>query len=198
MNKNGKFGKSLFGFKRADVIDYIEKAAADSFDTVNEKDKIIKKLSEQNEQLIHDNAQLNEQVKAVEAEFAQMRMLATELKKEIGEFETKSKQIGEAYVEAKVSADKIIRDASESADNIVKSANTCAEKTLSKITDAQSDIVNAKRSFYDMMNEFEKRLDSISVSISSAKARISPTGFNVNSEITEDDLLSHSILPEKK
>ncbi len=206
MNKKGKFGKSLFGFKRADVIDYIEQANTDSITAIKDKDDTINSLKEQLaakttelEAANAQNTELNEQIKAVEIEFAQMKQLAVELKNELNVFEEKSKQIGEVYVEAKVSADRIIRDANENADNIVNTANFCAAKTLSDITDAQKDIVTAKRSFYDMMGEFEKRLETISQSINTAKSKISPTtGFSVNTNITEDDLFNSSVLPDHK
>ncbi len=197
MNKNGKFGKSLFGFKRADVIDYIEQASNDSISIIHQRDDTINSLTEQLNAANELNTQLNEQLKSVENEFAQMRQLANELKHELSTFEEKSKQIGEVYVEAKVSANRIIQDANESADCIVKTANSCAVRTLNDITDAQKDIVSAKRSFYDMMGEFEKRLETISQSINTAKSKISPIEFRVNTDITEDDLLNSSVLPDK-
>ncbi len=200
MNKNGKFGKSLFGFKRADVIDYIEQTNNDSIATIKERDDTIAMLNKQISDASALNAQLEEQLKSVEAEFTLMRQLADELKGELDRFDEKSKQIGEVYVEAKVSANRIIKDATENADGIVSTAQSCAAQTLSDITDAQTDIMTAKRSFYDMMGEFEKRLEAISQSIITAKSRISPTvhGFTVNTDITEDDLLNGSVLPNNK
>ncbi len=196
MNKNGKFGKSLFGFKRADVIDYIEQTNTDSIATIKERDDTIAELNSQLAAANELNAQLKEQLKEVEFEFSQMHTLANELKGELDNLDAKSKQIGEVYVEAKVSADRIIRDATDSADAIVTTAQTCAARTLSDINDAQKDIVSAKRSFYDMMGEFERRLDSISQSISIAKSKLSPSGFTVNTDITEDDLVNGSVLPD--
>lgn len=200
MNKTGKFGKSLFGFKRADVIDYIEQASTDSISAIKERDDTIASLTEQLSSAAELNAQLNEQLQAVEVEFEQMRQLASNLKGELDKFEEKSKQIGEVYVEARVSADRIIRSANDSADAIVSTAQSCAAQTLSDINDAQSDIASAKRNFYDMMSDFEKRLETISRSIMTAKAKITPAtaGFTVNTDITEDDLLNGSVLPDNK
>ncbi len=204
MSKKGKFGKSLFGFKRADVIDYIEQSNSDSISAIKERDDSIAALTEQLNKAKAEldaakaiNDDLKCQIKAVELEFAQMRVIAAELKSELDKFDAKSKQIGEVYVEAKVSADKIIKSATENAESIVTTAKTCAAETLSEITDAQSDIASAKRSFYDMMSDFDKRLDAIAKSILTAKSKISPaaSSFTVNTEITEDDLLNGSVLP---
>ncbi len=207
MNKKGKFSKSLFGFKRADVIDYIEQTSNEAYATVQDREDTIALLNEhlktakdelKSEKRI--NAELNEQLKAVELEFVQMKELAAVLKAGLEGYEQKSKQIGEVYVEAKVSANKIIRDANNSADQIVSTAQSCANKTLNDIADAQSDIVMAKRGFYDMMDEFEKRLEAISESIIAAKSKISPTNsvFSVKTDITEDDLLNDAVLPNNK
>ena len=204
MNNNGKFGKSLFGFNRNDVIDFIENMAADAEKILNERDVTIEELKQtiaEKDQAIANaqkqNSELNEKIKSVEAEILQLREIAEKFRDEINSRSAMNERIGEVYVEAKESAERLIQKAARSADEIVKSANFCAEKTLDNISGAQADIINAKQKLISMATDFEKKLDSISESIKSAKSHISAADFSGKKEITEDELESRLILPDK-
>ena len=204
MNNNGKFGKALFGFNRNDVIDFIENMATDAEKTLNERDVTIEELKQtiaEKDQAIANahkqNSELNEKIKSVEAEILQLREIAEKFRDEMNSRSAMNERIGEVYVEAKESAERLIQKAARSADEIVKSANSCAEKTLDNISGAQADIINAKQKLISMATDFEKKLDSISESIKSAKSHISAADFSGKKEITEDELESRLILPDK-
>ena len=120
--------------------------------------------------------------------------LAQELKARVEADEQIRQKIGDIFVEAKHSAASIIENATENAHTIVRSANECANNTIEDITFTRTTLDNVRTDLSKMLSDFDSALNSISLSLDKAKAAIKPSGFRVNTDITEDDLIGNSII----
>ena len=189
-----KFGTSMFGFKRRKVIDYIESVNNEHNHTV---ETLTQQLNEAQNALSTakaENDALKLNVTECETQLKELTQLAQELKLRIEEDEQIHKKIGDIFVEAKHSATTIIENATESAHTIVRSANECAATTLDDIAQTRSKLDDVRSDLGKMLSEFDKALGSISLSLDKAKSTLKPKGFNVNTDITEDDLIGNSII----
>ncbi len=192
---SGNFGTSMFGFKRERVIDYIEQI---TIEHNAEKTAITQKLNATQEALMQsqtENANLKESVALCEQQLADLRELALQLKQEVEKNNQLHEKIGDVFVEAKCTANRIIETATENAHTIVNSANNCAANTLEDIASAQTRLDSVRNELETMLSDFDQKLDSITRSLNSAKSYIKPTnGFTINTNITEDDLINSSVI----
>ena len=189
-----KFGTSMFGFKRKKVIDYIESVNVEHSRTVDDLTQQLNIVKEALSVAKAENEALKSNVTDCELQLKELTQLAQQLKLRIEEDEQIHKKIGDIFVEAKHSASTIIENATENAHTIVRAANECAATTLDDIAHTRSRLDAVRSDLGKMLSDFDKALGSISLSLDKAKATLKPNGFNVNTDITEDDLIGNSII----
>ncbi len=189
-----KFGTSMFGFKRKRVIDYIESVNTEHTDKIEELNKKLQLAQAALDAANKENSSLRDNVTQCEAQLQQLVALSQELRARVEADELIRQQIGDVFIEAKQSATTIIENATESAHSIVRSANECAVSTLDDIAHTRSQLDTVREDLDKMLKEFDKTLESISTSLDKAKSSIKPSGFSVNTDITEDDLIGNSII----
>jgi len=189
-----KFGTSMFGFKRKKVIDYIESVNVEYTDKINDLSNQLESAQQSLKIAACENETLKNNITLCETQLAQLTQMAKELKERVEADEQMHQKIGDIFVEAKHSASTIIENATENAHSIVRSANECAASTLDDIDLTRSKLNTVRTDLSQMINEFDKALNSISISLDKAKSAIRPNGFNVNTDITEDDLIGGSVI----
>ncbi len=118
MSDSIKLKKSLFGFKKHSVLDYISTVSKNVDDKLFLKDNEIKKHK-----------------KAIE----ELNATIEKLNKEIADFEEEKKKISELYIHAEEMSAKIIKEAEEKAQNLISDANSDIESKKEKFMAEQAE-----------------------------------------------------------
>ncbi len=158
--------KSVFGgFKRADVLNYVESLQQENYALKTGADENLRAISEQNATLEEEKVllmnrvnELSERIEALESELA-----------------AEKKKSAEAEVKPTVSAEEksnaVIKDAVKYADSIVAAAKQSAAGVLAeakgRIDSAAQDILQAKERAKTAQNNLDHSLSSVKDSVDS-------------------------------
>ena len=145
------FRGSLFGFKKSDVINYIENANKGYAENQEA-------LKEKIEELELQIANLTDDIKALEEEKERLNNIQESNVRRYEEIEKLSEEIGQLYVNAKIEAKEIVADALTQRDNL----NEEIKGKISAINEANEKFAKIKSDFEASLNTFSKALDDIS------------------------------------
>ena len=145
------FRGSLFGFKKSDVINYIENANKGYAENQEA-------LKEKIEELELQIANLTDDIKALEEEKERLNNIQESNVRRYEEIEKLSEEIGQLYVNAKIEAKEIVADALTQRDNL----NEEIKGKISAINEANEKFAKIKSDFEVSLNTFSKALDDIS------------------------------------
>lgn len=196
MAENGRFKKTLFGFRKSAVLDYVEAYQRESQTTI---DTLQKELDDCREQLARanaENAELEAKVRECTAAVHELHELADALQAQVKEQVALHNRIGDVYVEAKADAKRIVEDADADAKNILKAADDTASMTVRHIDDTVSELSGVKTSMDSLARHLGDKLAQIDAALAAAKRRLSPS--KRTDSITSDDLQAQGVLPTRK
>lgn len=166
------FRKSLFGFNREDVMDYIEKANKD----------FAKKETELDEKISDLNVTIGEANKRIEELNESRAQLERELKvfnDKNDEIERLSQNIGKLYLVAQANAKSVIENAKESE---TLAANE-VEKNIVSIDEAHRSLDEIRNEIMRTSTEFTKEVENLMSRLNETKEKIAE-----NSEASEKSL----------
>lgn len=166
------FRKSLFGFNREDVMDYIEKANKD----------FAKKETELDEKISDLNGTIDEANKRIEELNESRAQLERELKvfnDKNDEIERLSQNIGKLYLVAQANAKSVIENAKESE---TLAANE-VEKNIVSIDEAHRSLDEIRNEIMRTSTEFTKEVENLMSRLNETKEKIAE-----NSEASEKSL----------
>lgn len=166
------FRKSLFGFNREDVMDYIEKASKD----------FAKKETELDEKISDLNGTIDEANKRIEELNESRAQLERELKvfnDKNEEIERLSQNIGKLYLVAQANAKSVIENAKESE---TLAANE-VEKNIVSIDEAHRTLDEIRNEIMRTSTEFTKEVENLMSRLNETKEKIAE-----NSEASEKSL----------
>ena len=203
MSANGRFKKSLFGFRKSSVLNYIEEyqaeytAKAEEDETkIAQMTEQLSELKEQYKQAVEINLALEGKLAECEGAIAELTAMARQLQGEVDRNKNLHEKIGNVYVEAKADAKQIVDNASDNARDIIKTADRSAgftaaqiENTVEDLTSIRSDLERSVRSFNDRIKQINSTLSEVKSHLSNHKAK---------NPVTDDELAAMGILPLSK
>ena len=203
MSANGRFKKSLFGFRKSSVLNYIEEYQAEYTAKAEEDETKIAQLTEQLSELkeqykqaVEINLALEGKLAECEGAIAELTAMARQLQGEVDRNKNLHEKIGNVYVEAKADAKQIVDNASDNARDIIKTADRSAgftaeqiENTVEDLTSIRSDLERSVRSFNDRIKQINSTLSEVKSQLSNHKAK---------NPVTDDELAAMGILPLSK
>ncbi len=148
------FKKSLFGFNKNDVLNYIN-------DMVQQNTIKIKNLNQENNELSLRNNELTQKIEELEC-------LLNSYKEKEDQIEKLANGIGALYVLAKNNAQSILENAKAGKEITV----TEIQKNLSLLEQSQNNLQNIKTSVNNITDNFNSEVEQISLDLDSAKEQI--------------------------
>lgn len=201
MSANGRFKKSLFGFKKSSVLNYIEEYQADYKAKSDAADEKLKELSEKFNELeakyndaIAVNIALEGKLSECEAALGELTSTATELQSEIERNKNLHEKIGDVYIEAKADAKQIVDTASGNAKNILKTADRSVGFTAEQIENTVEDLSSIRHDLERSVRSFNDRIHQINATLSDVKSQLSR--HKTKNPVTDDELAAMGILPK--
>lgn len=149
----GGFKSRFFGgFDRKDVIDYIEKAAAERNELTKEKEK-----------LVEENEKLNEKISAISSDLVLLKTENRELKSKLEEAENSAKSQEESLRELRetIISDTMaaLEELSKKCDDINASFDSTSEKVneaLSNMREKTLELPDIKKALFTRMEDLKK------------------------------------------
>ncbi len=201
MSANGRFKKSLFGFKKSSVLNYIEEYQADYKAKSDAADEKLKELSEKFNELevkyndaIAVNFALESKLSECEAALGELTSTAAELQSEIERNKNLHEKIGDVYIEAKADAKQIVDTASGDAKNILKTADRSVGFTAEQIENTVEDLSSIRHDLERSVRSFNDRIHQINATLSDVKSQLSR--HKTKNPVTDDELAAMGILPK--
>ncbi len=201
MSANGRFKKSLFGFKKSSVLNYIEEYQADYKAKSDAADEKLKELSEKFNELeakyndaIAVNIALESKLSECEAALGELTSTAAELQSEIERNKNLHEKIGDVYIEAKADAKQIVDTASGNAKNILKTADRSVGFTAEQIENTVEDLSSIRHDLERSVRSFNDRIHQINATLSDVKSQLSR--HKMKNPVTDDELAAMGILPK--
>lgn len=169
MDDYSRFKRSLNGFDKDDVLEYIQKEKDEHARRITEykrtdqhKEKLIRELQDRIKDLNKRIAELNDHIVKKDE---QMEQLEQDVKDKYEKYITNYQQIGEILFEAKLRGNQMITDAQSQADQMLSDAqsqadqivNAAQEKADQCVTDAKAE---AEKIRSDAEAEAKQRVDS--------------------------------------
>ena len=177
------FKKSLFGFNREDVFNYIEnthKAFKDKEDTLNKKiDELSSdlKLSKQQEEKLL-------------AEKQELDLKLNEFNRKYEEIERLSENIGKLYLVAQTNARAIINNSDENAKVAIEEVN----KNLFSIDEAHKSLQELRQRITKTSDDFVKEVDRLMSSLTEARIKVASNNENIIEAKAEFEEVYESIV----
>ncbi len=203
MSANGRFKKSLFGFRKSSVLNYIEEYQAEFSSKAEEDEKKIRELTdrlacieEQYKQAVEINTALEDKLSECENAITELSATAGELQAELDKNKNLHEKIGNVYVEAKADAKQIVDKASDNARSIIKTADRSAGFTASQIESTVDDLTSIRSDLERSVRSFNDRIKQINLTLSDVKAQLSD--HKARNPVTDDELAAMGILPISK
>lgn len=193
MSTNGKFKKSMFGFNKASVLEYVEGIQKENFDNTTKLNAELSDYKAKYEEAVKLNNELNEKVSECEASLVELKNMADSLMAEVERNHQLHTQIGDVYVEAKADAMKIVNQADKSAKEMLSSADESASFTINQISVTRDDLSKLQKSLESSVAEFSKKLSQIDLTLKTAKSKLKAKGLG-NTGISDDDLVARGII----
>lgn len=203
MSANGSFKKSLFGFKKSSVLDYIEQYQLQFKSQAEESEAKIKALTEQLTHLedeyqkaVQINQALEQKVKDCETAIADLSAAAASMQEEILRKRDLHEKIGNIYVEAKADAKQILQTASDDARSLLDSADRSANFTAEQIQDTVENLTGIRSDLESSVRSFDDRIQQINRTLNEVRSRLKRC--RTDSTVTDDDLDALGILPRSE
>lgn len=193
MSTNGKFKKSMFGFNKASVLEYVEAIQKENFEETSRLNAELSDYKTKYEDAVKINNELNEKVAECEASLIELKNMADSLMAEVEKNQQLRSQIGEVYVEAKAYAIKIVNQADKNAKDMLSSADKSASFTIDQINTTRDDLGKLQRSLEQSVSEFAKKLSQIDSTLKVAKSKLASKN-KLNTGISDDDLVARGII----
>ena len=193
MSTNGKFKKSMFGFNKASVLEYVEAIQKENFEETSRLNAELSDYKTKYEDAVKINNELNEKVAECEASLIELKNMADSLMAEVEKNQQLHSQIGEVYVEAKAHAIKIVNQADKNAKDMLSSADKSASFTIDQINTTRDDLGKLQRSLEQSVSEFAKKLSQIDSTLKVAKSKLASKN-KLNTGISDDDLVARGII----
>lgn len=193
MSTNGKFKKSMFGFNKASVLEYVEGIQKENYDNTTKLNAELSDYKAKYEEAVKLNNELNEKVSECEASLVELKNMADSLMAEVERNHQLHTQIGDVYVEAKADAMKIVNQADKSAKEMLSSADESASFTINQISVTRDDLSKLQKSLESSVAEFSKKLSQIDLTLKTAKSKLKAKGLG-NTGISDDDLVARGII----
>lgn len=193
MSTNGKFKKSMFGFNKASVLEYVEAIQKENFEETSRLNAELSDYKTKYEDAVKINNELNEKVAECEASLIELKNMADSLMAEVEKNQQLHSQIGEVYVEAKADAIKIVNQADKNAKDMLSSADKSASFTIDQINITRDDLGKLQRSLEQSVSEFAKKLSQIDSTLKVAKSKLASKN-KLNTGISDDDLVARGII----
>ena len=118
MSREKKFRSSLFGYKKAEVVSYIEdyskKAEAVTDKYKKESEQMAKELAEVKKELIEKR----KETERLLAELESLKQEQEKIKEEYEKIKLNEKMIAETLIESKQRADEVVNNARTKADGV--------------------------------------------------------------------------------
>lgn len=134
------FGKGLFGYKKKDVMQYIENLTAEYENKLAEKEEDIKEVKRQNQTLAAENADLFRKVK---------------------EYEAEREHISNAVISAEIRAAKVLEEAKKEADNLLAQKNLELQNTQAEIDELKAQITSLKLAAVATVRKYEAQFEKL-------------------------------------
>ena len=193
MSTNGKFKKSMFGFNKASVLEYVEGIQKENYDNTTKLNAELNNYKAKYEEATKLNNELNEKVSECEASLVELKNMADSLMAEVEKNQQLHTQIGDVYVEAKADAMKIVNQADKNAKEMLSSADESASFTINQISVTRDDLSKLQKSLESSVAEFSKKLSQIDSTLKTAKSKLKAKGLG-NTGISDDDLVARGII----
>jgi len=174
MSDSAKLKKSLFGFGKESVLDYINTVSKNVDDKLFLKDNEIKKLKKTIEEL-------NQQIAG--------------LQKEISDFQDEKSKLAELYIHAEETSARIKREAEEKAEKLVSET----ESDIASRREQFENEIETKKSEWEReceskRAELSKEIDSQKAIISGYKAEIRSLKEKIRVTLSSfDDILTNTV-----
>ncbi|MBE6733150.1 MAG: hypothetical protein E7561_04045 [Ruminococcaceae bacterium] len=156
------FKNSLFGFKKTDVINYIEQSHKNS----SEKEA---ELLAQIENLKNENSALKDDISALNEEKTRIENIQDEYIKRYNELEKLSEEIGKLYLTAQTNAKEIVEKSLEDKEIIDQEL----ESNIKTIEEMHESLGTVKSEFLSSVNSFSSELDRLFETFNDAKTKLS-------------------------
>ena len=193
MSTNGKFKKSMFGFNKASVLEYVEAIQKENFEETSRLSAELSDYKTKYEDAVKINNELNEKVAECEASLIELKNMADSLMAEVERNQLLHSQIGEVYVEAKADAIKIVNQADKNAKDMLSSADKSASFTIDQINTTRDELGKLQKSLEQSVTEFAKKLSQIDSTLKVAKSKLT-SNSKLNTGISDDDLVARGII----
>ncbi len=203
MSANGRFKKSLFGFRKSSVLNYIEEYQAEYIAKAEEDENKIGQLTEQLSELeqqykqaVEINLALEGKLTECESAIVELSAMAHQLQCEVDNNKNLHEKIGNVYVEAKADAKQIVDNASDNARDIIKTADRSAGFTAAQIETTVEDLTSIRSDLERSVKSFNDRIKQINSTLSEVKSKLS--NHKAKNPVTDDELAAMGILPFSK
>lgn len=156
------FKNSLFGFKKQDVLDYIEQSHKKSGEKEAELSKEIEDLKAQ-------IASLKDDITALEEEKERLEHVQEEYIKRYNEVEKLSEDIGKLYLTAQTNAKEIMEQSARDREIVDKEIET----NLAAIEEMHTSLYSVKNDVVSAVGSFSEELEKLFSAFNQMKARFS-------------------------
>jgi len=161
------FKSSLFGFKKQDVLEYIEESHKKSF---KKEAELLKEIAE----LKAEISTLNDDVEALREEKERLENIQEEHIKRYNEVEKLSEDIGKLYLTAKANAKEIVEQSLKEREMIDKEIET----NLTAIEEMHASLDSVKNEVVSSVSEFSSELEKLFAKFEEAKAKLKENGID--------------------
>lgn len=155
------FKTSLFGFKKSDVIDYIDQWHKKSSDRETE---LLNQVEELNEEI----TALKSRVDALNEEKERLENIQSEYIKRYEEVEKLSADIGKLYLAAQTDAKEVMEKSIEKRELVNKEVET----NLTAIEEMHASLDNVKSDILSSVGNFSDELDRLFETFNQAKEKL--------------------------
>ena len=160
------FRTSLFGFKKSDVIDYIDQWHKRNSDRETE-------LLNQIDELTQEISALKDSVEAVNQEKERLENIQGEYIKRYEEVEKLSADIGKLYLTAQTDAKEVMEKSIEKREIVNKEVET----NLTAIEEMHASLDNVKSDIISSVGNFSDELDRLFATFNEAKEKLAEHNF---------------------
>ena len=154
------FKNSLFGFKKRDVLSYIEQAQKKS---AEKEAELLKEITA----LKAENSTLKDDIKALNEEKERLENIQEEYIKRYNEVEKMSEDIGKLYLTAQTNAKEIVEQSLKERELIDKEI----EDNLTAIEEMHASLDSVKKDVVSSAGEFSLELEKLFQKFNEAKAK---------------------------
>ena len=155
------FKSGMFGFKKTDVINYIEETHKKHAEKENELNSTI-------EQLNSKIKSLEEEIEALNGEKERLENIQQEYINRYNEVEKLSESIGRLYLAAQTNAKEIMDKSIENRELINKEV----ESNISAIEEMHTSLDEVKKEVMSSVSSFSEELDKLFSAFEEAKAKL--------------------------